>query len=88
MAPNFLIDGPDEAKATILLAHGAGAPMDSPAMTAIAKALAGVGLPRRPLRVRLHGRPPHVAGRKPPPRAETLMPRIRGRDRGARRAGR
>ena len=30
MATTFLTDGPDRAKHTILLAHGAGAPMDSP----------------------------------------------------------
>jgi predicted alpha/beta-hydrolase family hydrolase len=31
-----LIDGPDEAPATVLITHGAGAPMDSPFMGAIA----------------------------------------------------
>ena len=41
----FLFDGVDTAPVTILLAHGAGAPMDSPSMNAIAKALAGGGLP-------------------------------------------
>ena len=29
MATNFLLDGPEDARVTILLAHGAGAPMDS-----------------------------------------------------------
>ena len=29
-----LIDGPDEAPATVLLAHGAGAPMDKPVLWA------------------------------------------------------
>jgi predicted alpha/beta-hydrolase family hydrolase len=38
-----LIDGPDAAPATVLLAHGAGAPMDSPFMTAIAGGLAQQG---------------------------------------------
>jgi predicted alpha/beta-hydrolase family hydrolase len=38
-----LIDGPDDAPATVLLAHGAGAPMDSPFMAAIAGGLAAVG---------------------------------------------
>ena len=37
--PPRLIDGPDEAPATVLLAHGAGAPMDSPFMAAIASGL-------------------------------------------------
>ncbi len=40
----FLFDGPETAPATVMLAHGAGAPMDSAAMTAVASALAGVGL--------------------------------------------
>ena len=30
MALQFLIDGPEKSKCSILLAHGAGAPMDSP----------------------------------------------------------
>lgn len=38
-----LIDGPDESPATMLLAHGAGAPMDSPFMAAIAGGLAETG---------------------------------------------
>jgi len=38
-----LIDGPHRAPATLLLAHGAGAPMDSPFMAAIATGLAACG---------------------------------------------
>jgi predicted alpha/beta-hydrolase family hydrolase len=38
-----LIDGPDDAAATLLLAHGAGAPMDSPFMAAISTGLAARG---------------------------------------------
>jgi predicted alpha/beta-hydrolase family hydrolase len=38
-----LIDGPDTAPATVLLAYGAGAPMDSPFMAAIAGGLAAAG---------------------------------------------
>lgn len=38
-----LIDSPDVASATVLLAHGAGAPMDSPFMAAIASGLAQLG---------------------------------------------
>ena len=40
MATEFLELGSKTARGTILLAHGAGAPMDSPGMIAIAKALA------------------------------------------------
>jgi uncharacterized protein len=38
-----LIDGPDAAPATVLLAHCAGAPMDSPFMAAIASGQAASG---------------------------------------------
>lgn len=40
---NFMFDGDDGAKLTIALAHGAGAPMDSPFMNEMAKYLAGHG---------------------------------------------
>lgn len=42
--PDLLIDGPDAAPATIALAHGAGAPMDSAFMQAFAEGLAARGL--------------------------------------------
>lgn len=63
---------PEAARATIMFAHGAGAPMDSPAMTAIAEALAEDGL--RVVRFEFS----YMANRrtegtsKPPPRAEKL----------------
>lgn len=38
-----LIDGPADAPATVVLAHGAGGPMDSPFMEAIAQGLASQG---------------------------------------------
>ena len=38
-----MIDGPPDAPATLLLAHGAGAPMDSPFMAAMATGLAQRG---------------------------------------------
>jgi len=40
---DFLFDGPDGAAVTLALAHGAGAPMDSPFMTAIAQRIAARG---------------------------------------------
>ncbi len=40
----MLHDGPTDADTTIILAHGAGAGMDSPAMEAFAVGLAGAGL--------------------------------------------
>jgi len=41
---DWLTDGPPEARTTVVLAHGAGAPMDSPFMNEIAAGLADAGL--------------------------------------------
>ena len=41
---DFLFDGPETSEKTVLLAHGAGAPMDSDFMNVIASGLAGHGL--------------------------------------------
>lgn len=69
----FIFDGPDGADATVLLAHGAGAPMDSQSMTAAAGALAAAGL--RVARFEFGYMAARRSGaRKPPPRAETLIP--------------
>lgn len=73
MATDFLFDGPQDARVTILLAHGAGAPMDSASLTAAAKALADAEF--RVARFEFG----YMAGRrqgvrKPPPKAETVMP--------------
>jgi len=43
MPTEFLFNGPDTARFTILLAHGAGGPMDSAGMTTAAANLAAVG---------------------------------------------
>lgn len=73
----FLFDGPIHATTTLLLAHGAGGAMDSASMTSVAQALA-----REELRVArfefdyMAGRRTR-GGRKPPPRAETLLPEYR-----------
>jgi predicted alpha/beta-hydrolase family hydrolase len=68
----FLFDGPDTAKATLLLAHGAGAPMDSAAMNAITKALAQVDLRVARFEFGYMASRRTSAGRKPPPRAEKI----------------
>jgi len=77
VATSFLFDGPADARVTILLAHGAGAPMDSASMTTVAAALASAGF--RVARFEfgyMAGR--RISGdRKPPPRAETLNPEYR-----------
>ncbi len=76
MVGKFLLDGPEDAPVTILLAHGAGAPMDSPSMTATAKALGAAGF--RVARFEFGYMAARRRGeRKPPPRAETLNPEYR-----------
>ncbi len=68
----FLVDGPARAKRTVILAHGAGAPMDSPFMETVARGLAERGL--RVVRFEF----PYMAarrdtgGRRPPDRAPVL----------------
>ena len=42
--PGFLFNGPKDAPITLVLAHGAGAPMDSPFMEAIAAGVAEAGI--------------------------------------------
>ena len=42
--PQFLVDGPEGASVELVLAHGAGAPMDSPFMTYLAEALGARGI--------------------------------------------
>ena len=44
LTPRLLLDGPEDAPLTVVLAHGAGAPMDSPFMNAFAEGLAAAGL--------------------------------------------
>lgn len=70
---DFLRNGPDDAAATILLAHGAGAAMDSPSMTLIAEALAAEGLAVARFEFAYMAARRNGA-RRPPPRAERVMP--------------
>ena len=72
MRTEFLELGPKTANATILLAHGAGAPMDSSGMTSIAEALAEQDL--KVLRFEFSYMANRRTGgsRKPPPRADKL----------------
>ena len=44
MANDLILDGPADAAATVALAHGAGAPMDSPFMNRVAAGLSAQGL--------------------------------------------
>jgi predicted alpha/beta-hydrolase family hydrolase len=43
-APEFLFDGPARARRLFLFAHGAGAPMDHPFMTTVARGVAAAGI--------------------------------------------
>jgi predicted alpha/beta-hydrolase family hydrolase len=73
MLDRFLLQGPQDARFTILLAHGAGGPMDSASMTSAANALAAAGF--RVIRFEFaYMAARRTGGRKPPPRAETLIP--------------
>ncbi|AZQ67940.1 alpha/beta hydrolase [Silicimonas algicola] len=70
---DFLVDGPQDASVTVLFAHGAGAPMDSPSLDATVKAFAGRGL--RVARFEFGYMAARRTGtRRPPPRAEALEP--------------
>jgi predicted alpha/beta-hydrolase family hydrolase len=76
MTGRFLFDGAQDARLSLLLAHGAGAPMDSASMTAAAEAIAAVGL--RVVRFEFAYMAARRSGeRKPPPRGETLIPEYR-----------
>ena len=73
---NWVFDGPADALAAIMLAHGAGAAMDSASMNAITAALAGVGF--RVARFEFGYMAARREGlRKPPPKAELLKDEFR-----------
>jgi predicted alpha/beta-hydrolase family hydrolase len=74
--PDFLFSGPADAETTLLLAHGAGAPMNSDWMNAVAEKLAGQGV--RVARFEFAYMAARRSGqRKPPPRAERLTDEYR-----------
>jgi predicted alpha/beta-hydrolase family hydrolase len=73
---DFLLDGPEDAPVRLLLAHGAGAAMDSAAMTAVTRALAGAGLRVARFEFGYMARR-REGGRGGPPRADTLIPEYR-----------
>jgi hypothetical protein len=70
----FLFDGPEQAKVTILLAHGAGGAMDSVAMTTMAKTLADASFRVARFEFDYMARRRTSTERKPPPRADRLIP--------------
>jgi predicted alpha/beta-hydrolase family hydrolase len=74
VSTQFLFDGPEDARMTVLLAHGAGAPMDSPWMNAVARAFAAAGLQVVRFEFAYMAARRTGDGRKPPPKAERLLP--------------
>jgi len=68
----FLFDGRGDAEVTILLAHGAGAPMDSRSLTASAQALAAIGLRVVRFEFGYMASRRVLSAKRPPPRAEKL----------------
>lgn len=74
MSERFLIEGPENAATTILLAHGAGAPMDSASMSAASKALADQGFRVARFEFGYMAARRTSDQRKPPPKAELVKP--------------
>ncbi len=72
-APGFIFDGPEGAAATVALAHGAGAPMDTPFMTAFAEGLAARGHRVARFEFPYMARRRAEGGRRPPDRAKVLL---------------
>jgi predicted alpha/beta-hydrolase family hydrolase len=77
MSIPFVFTGPDDAPATLLLAHGSGAPMDSPSMNAAAAALAAEGLRVARFEFSYMAARRTEGSRRPPPKAEILNPQFR-----------
>lgn len=70
----LLSEGPQWARNHLLLAHGAGAPMTSPFMAAIAGRLAANGLCVHRFEFEYMAARRSGGTRRPPPKAEVLMP--------------
>lgn len=82
----LLIDGEAAAASTFLMAHGAGAAMDSAGMNALVGPLAGCGI--RVVRFEFGYMAARRDGvRRPPPRADTLAPEYRDAVAAVREAG-
>ena len=68
-----LFDGPEDASASLVLAHGAGAPMDSEFMDAFARGLGAAGLRVARFEFPYMSERRETGKKRPPPRAETMM---------------
>ncbi|MCH8182292.1 MAG: alpha/beta hydrolase [Proteobacteria bacterium] len=72
-AGEFLIDGDANAATTVVLAHGAGAPMDTPFMEAFARGLGAAGLCVVRFEFPFMRARRREGNRKPPDRAPVLL---------------
>lgn len=70
--PDLIVDGPEDADLTLALAHGAGAPMDSPFMNAVSSGVAAGGF--RAARFEFpYMRARRTGGRRGPPDREEVL---------------
>lgn len=72
-SPCLVLDGPGDAPMTVALAHGAGAPMDSPFMDAMADGLAQTGLRVARFEFPYMARRREDGKRRPPDRQPVLI---------------
>ena len=70
---DFLFTGPDDARMTVVLAHGAGAPMDSDFMEAMAQGLAAKGIRVARFEFSYMAKRREDGRRRPPDRAPVLI---------------
>lgn len=75
---DLLIDGPDDARTTLLLAHGAGAAMDSPWMDAITRLLTDRGVRVARFEFSYMAQRRTTGKRGGQPRAEAVLEEYRG----------
>lgn len=73
----FLLDGPADARVSLLLAHGAGAPMDSPFMETFANLLGERGLRVARFEFAYMAARREDGRKRPPPAAEKLAEEFR-----------
>jgi len=77
MPPRYLTTGPANAPARLLCAHGAGAGMETPFLTAVANLLAERGIATLRFEFAYMAARREGGARKPPPKAERLMDEYR-----------
>lgn len=72
-ATDCLFDGPADGAASLVLAHGAGAPMDSEFMDAFAQGLGNFGIRVARFEFPYMAERRQTGKKRPPPKAETMM---------------